>query len=101
MTNPDAAVTCHWLTPTRILPAPYSHEAATRTWSCMHDTHPRPLSERELLECRNCPQWQARMFDAAKRDLIFETWGVGMTVPERATFDEVKQDLVMEAWGVK
>jgi hypothetical protein len=101
MTTPENAVTCHWLTPTRILPSPYRHEASVKPWSCVRDVHPRPLDACELRECATCPRWQPRTFEAAKRDLVFETWGVGIPVPEDRTFDEVKRDLVLEAWGVR
>jgi hypothetical protein len=101
MANPDNAVTCHWLTPTRIMPHPYGFEAGVRPWSCLRDGCPRPLDMSELRQCATCPRWEPRTFDATKRDLVFETWGVGIPIPERKTFDDVRRDLVLEAWGVR
>jgi hypothetical protein len=101
MTGPDRTVTCHWLTPTRGLPHPYSFEASVRPWSCLRDGSPRPLTGSEFCQCATCPRWEPRTFDATKRDLVFEAWGVGIPVPEHRTFDDVKRDLVAEAWGVE
>jgi hypothetical protein len=100
MASADHAVTCHWLTPTRILPHPYSFEASVRTWSCLRDGAPHPLDRGELCQCATCPRWEARTFDATKRDLVYETWGVGIHIPEHRPFDDVRRDLVLEAWGV-
>lgn len=99
--SPENSVTCHWLTPTRVLPPPYWHEASVRPWSCVREVLPRPLDTRELHECATCPRWQPRMFEATKRDLVFEAWGVGIPVQQRGTFDEVRRNLVLEAWGVE
>ena len=101
MTSPDNAVTCHWLTPTRIMPHPYWFEAGVKPWSCLRDSYPRPLDMSELRQCATCTRWERRTFDATKRDLVFETWGVGIPVPEHRTFDDEKRDLVLEAWGVE
>ena len=100
MTRPDDAVACHWLTSTRILPHPYSFEASVRPCSCLRDGSPRPLDGGELRQCATCPRWEPRTFDSTRRDLVFETWGVGIPIPERRAFDDVKRDLVSEAWGV-
>jgi hypothetical protein len=100
MTSPDNVVSCHWLTPTRILPHPYSFEASVRTWSCLRDGSPRPLDKSELCQCATCPRLEPRTFDATRRDIVFETWGVGIPVPEHRAFDDVRRDLVLEAWGV-
>ena len=43
MTQCENAVTCHWLTPTRILPHPLCFEAGTRPWSCLRDARPRAV----------------------------------------------------------
>ena len=101
MTGSANPVSCHWLTPTRILPHPYSFEAHVRNWSCLRDGSPRPLDSSELCQCSTCPRWEPRSFDATKRDIVFETWGVGIPVPEHRAFDDVRRDLVLEAWGVK
>jgi hypothetical protein len=101
MTGSANPVSCHWLTPTRILPHPYSFEANVRNWSCLRDGSPRPLDSSELCQCATCPRWEPRSFDATKRDIVFETWGVGIPVPEHRAFDDVRRDLVLEAWGVK
>ena len=66
----------------------------------LRDGSPRPLDSSELCQCATCPRWEPRTFDATKRDIVFETWGVGIPVPEHRAFDDVKRDLVMEAWGV-
>jgi hypothetical protein len=101
MTSPDNARPCHWLAPTRVLPHPYSFEAEVRPWSCLREGSPRPLDSSELCQCASCPRWEPRSFDATRRDLVFEAWGVGIPVPEHRGFDEVKRELVSEAWGVK
>ena len=100
MTTRDNPVTCHWLTPTQALPHPYWFEAGVRPWSCIRDGCPRPLDTSELRQCATCPRWEPRTFEAAKRDLVYESWGVGIAVPESTTFDDVRRDLVLEAWGV-
>jgi hypothetical protein len=100
MTGSANPVSCHWLMPTRILPHPYSFEARVRNWSCLRDGSPRPLDSTELCQCATCPRWEPRTFDATKRDIVFETWGVGIPVPEHRAFDDVRRDLVREAWGV-
>jgi hypothetical protein len=51
MTAANNAVTCHWLTPTRIMPHPFSYEAGEKPWACLRDGRPRPLTCRELHEC--------------------------------------------------
>jgi hypothetical protein len=101
MNGPYDLATCHWLTPTRNLPHPYSFEADVRNWSCLRDGCPRPLDSSELCQCATCPRWEPRTFDATKRDIVFETWGVGIPVPEHRAFDDVRRDLVLDAWGVK
>jgi hypothetical protein len=101
MNGPYDLVTCEWLTPTRNLPHPYSFEANVRNWSCLRDSSPRPLDSSELCQCATCPRWEPRSFEAAKRDIVFETWGVGIPVPEHTAFDDVRRDLVLEAWGVR
>jgi hypothetical protein len=47
-----------------------------------------------------CPHFQARTFESVKRDLIFETWGLGNLAARPRTFDEVSRHLMLEAWGV-
>jgi hypothetical protein len=100
MANSDTTVTCYWHTPTRILPHPYRNEAGRQPWSCLHDGRPRPLAATDFQNCATCPEWEPRTFAAAKRDLVFETWGVGIPIPEHRTFEEVRRGLVSEAWGV-
>jgi hypothetical protein len=100
MNDPHDLVTCHWLTPTRNLPHPYSFEANAGNWSCLRDGSPRPLDSSELCQCATCLRWEPRSFDATKRDIVFETWGVGIPVPEHRAFDDVRRDLVLESWGV-
>src|SRR5262249_427369 len=100
MANPENVVTCHWLTPTRLMPRPYWVEAGAKPWTCLRDGYPRPLNMRELDDCAACPRREGRGFDAAKRDMVFETWGVGAPFPEHRTFDEVRRDIVMETWGI-
>src|SRR5262249_30101591 len=51
MDNMSDVVTCHWLTPTRIMPHPYCFEAAVKPWSCLRDGYPRPLDMDELRQC--------------------------------------------------
>jgi hypothetical protein len=100
MTHPEDAVTCHWLTPTRPLPHPFCIDAGARPWSCLRDGRPRALTMTELHQCATCPRWEPRTFDATKRDLVYETWGVGIPLPERQTFEDRRRDLMWEAWGV-
>ena len=101
MSATDTEVTCHWLTPTRVMPHPYWFEADARPWSCLRDGCPRPLTAGELHACATCARWEPRTFETAKRDLVYEAWGVGDEIPEPATFDGAKRDLVLEAWGVE
>ena len=75
MTKLDGVVTCHWLTPTRIMPHPFCFEADARPWSCLRDGRPGPLNAAELRRCATCSRWESRTLDAVKRDLAFETWG--------------------------
>jgi hypothetical protein len=96
----DRFVTCHWLTPTRSMPHPHCFMASARPWSCLRDGYPRPLGMTELRRCSSCPRWERRTFDDARRDQLFEIWGVGDAVADHATFDEVSRGLAMEAWGV-
>jgi hypothetical protein len=98
MSTPDA-VTCFWLTPTRILPHPFSFDAGTRPWSCVRNGCPRPLNADELHQCAVCARWEPRTLDATKRDLAFETWGVGIELPER-TFDDARRDVAWETFGI-
>ena len=100
MERTDHPVTCHWLTPTRIMPSPYWFEAGVRPWSCLRDGCPRPLDGNELHQCATCARWEPRTFDSVKRDLVFEAWGVGDAVQVSTTFDDVRRKLVLEAWGV-
>jgi hypothetical protein len=93
-------VTCHWLTPTRIMPHPFSFEAGEKPWACLRDGRPRPLTCHELHECANCPRWEARTFDDVRRDLVFETWGVGIDIPARRTFEDARRELAWETFGV-
>ena len=100
MESPDNAVTCHWLTPTRLMPSTYALDAGVRPWSCLRDGYPRPLDLCELHQCATCARWEARTFDAVKRDLLFEAWGVGDAFQVHTTFDDVRRKLVWDAWGV-
>ena len=93
-------VMCHWLTPTRILPHRFSFEAGAKPWTCLRDEMPCPLCGEELEKCAGCPRWEARSLDDAKRDIAYETWGVGITVPERS-FDDARRELAWETFGVK
>ena len=99
MSTHDGRVTCFWLTPTRILPHPFSFDAGARPWSCLRASCPRPLSADQLDQCAACPRWEPRTFDAARRDLAFETWGVGIDLPER-TFDDARRDIAWETFGI-
>jgi hypothetical protein len=100
MTCAHTALPCHWQTPTRILPTTLSSLDAA-SWNCLRDGRPRPLDTAELRECATCVRWEPRTLDSTKRDLVFETWGVGIPLPERRTFDEARRDLVWETWGVR
>jgi hypothetical protein len=100
MDTNHTAATCFWLTPTAHLPHPYSFDAIDHPWSCLRDGPPRPLDFNDLHACATCARWEPRTFESAKRDLVFEAWGVGIPVPRPCTFDDVKRDLVLEAWGV-
>jgi hypothetical protein len=100
MARADDAVTCHWLTPTRIMPNSYGFGADVKPWSCLRDGCPRSLDTSELRQCPTCPRWELRTFEATKRDLVFETWGVGIPIPAHEKFDDVRRDLVLEAWEV-
>jgi hypothetical protein len=100
MFNADSAVTCHWLTPTRLMPRPHSLAAGARPWTCLRSGSPRPLDMNELEQCAACSRWEARTFDDTRRDLVFETWGVGIPASSPKTYDEARRDIVLEAWGV-
>jgi hypothetical protein len=94
----NEAVTCHWLTPTWLMPAPYRTEAAVRPWSCLRDDCVRPV---DLAECDGCSRWERRTFESARRDLIFETWGTGDFMMKPRSFDEARRQLVLDTWGVE
>jgi hypothetical protein len=100
MEKVNELVTCHWLSPTRIMPHPVWFEASARPWACMRDGYPRPLTECELAACAKCPRWEPRTFDSAKRDLVFETWGVGADGCPRATYDDARRGHLLDAWGM-
>ena len=93
-------VTCHWLTPTRILPQPFSLDAGARPWACLRDGAPYPMCEAEIESCATCPRWEARSLDDTKRDIAYETWGVGIELPER-TFDDARREVAWNTFGVK
>ena len=95
-----ATATCHWLTPTRIMPHPFSFDADTRPWTCLRDGAPRALCNDEFEACSACPRREARTLDAVKRDIAYETWGVGIDVPE-PTFDDARRDVAWETFGVR
>ena len=57
------AVTCHWLTPTRVMPHPYSLDAENKPWTCLRDGVPRALTGDEVARCAGCPRWEARTID--------------------------------------
>jgi hypothetical protein len=99
-TTRNAAI-CHWLTPTRIMPHPRSFEAATHCWTCLRDDDPRALDQNELNRCATCARREARTFESEMRDLVFETWGVGIPLPNDRTFEHARRDLVLDAWGVE
>jgi len=94
-----ATATCHWLTPTRILPHSLSIDAESKPWSCLRDGAPRALCSGEFERCAVCPRWEARTLDDARRDIAYETWGVGMDLPER-TFDDARREVAWETFGV-
>jgi hypothetical protein len=94
------AVTCHWLTPTRVMPHPYALDAENKPWTCLRDGVPRALTRDEVERCAGCPRWEARTIDDVRRDLAFETWGVGITIPERRTFDDARREMAWETFGV-
>jgi hypothetical protein len=100
VTNQDHIPPCYWLTPTHVMPHPYGLDAGLKPWTCLRSGCPRPLTDGELRSCATCPEWEARTFDAAKRDTVFETWGVGIPIPEERTYDEVRRELVWQTWGV-
>jgi len=93
-------VTCHWLTPTRILPHPFSYEAGAKPWTCLCRDVPHALDNCELEACATCPRWQARSLDDVKRDIAYETWGVGINVPE-GTFDDARREVAWNTFGVR
>ena len=95
-----ATAICHWLTPTRILPHPFAVDADTRPWTCLRDGAPRALCCEEFERCACCPRLEARTLQDAKRDIAYETWGVGIDLPER-TFDDTRRDVAWETFGVK
>jgi hypothetical protein len=93
-------VTCHWLTPTRILPHPFSFEAGAKPWTCLCREPPHALDCLELEACATCPLWLARSLDDVKRDVAYETWGVGINVPE-GTIGDARRELAWNTFGVK
>ena len=100
METTENAVTCHWLTPTRLMPSPQGFEAGVRPWSCLRDGHARTLDASDLHQCATCARWEPRTFDSVKRDLLFEAWGVGDAVQANTTFDDARRTLIVDAWGV-
>ena len=80
-------VICHWLTPTRIMPHPYSFEADEKPWTCLRDGAPRALTCGEVERCANCPRWETRTLSHLQRDLAFETW-------------DARCDMAWETFGV-
>jgi hypothetical protein len=82
------------------MPHPFSYEAAERPWTCLRDGRPRALNCCELERCTVCPRWEPRTLDDAKRDLAFETWGVGIEIPEQRTFEDALRELAWETFGV-
>ncbi len=94
-------VTCHWLTPTRIMPHPFSIDAETSPWTCLRDGMPRALSAGEIGHCAHCPRWEERTLEDVQRDIAYETWGVGIDVPERRTIADARRDLIWETFGLK
>jgi hypothetical protein len=99
--NGNPAVTCHWLTPTRIMPHPFSFDAGSKPWTCLRDGRPRALTCDELDRCPNCPRWEQRTLDDAGRDIAYETWGVGMNVPEGRTFEDARREIAWETFGLE
>ncbi len=95
------AVTCHWLTPTRIMPHPFSYEAGGKPWTCLRDGRPHPLTCTELDRCAECARWEARTLDDVQRDIAYETWGVGIPMPVERTFDDARRELAWETFGVE
>jgi hypothetical protein len=57
------------------------------------------MCSEELEKCARCPHWEARTLDDAKRDIAYETWGVGIHVPER-TFEDARRELAWNTFGV-
>lgn len=100
MTGCDNSVTCYWLTPTRIMPHPFSYEAEAKPWTCLRDGRPRPMDAGERSQCAACPRWEPRTLDATSRDLAFETWGVGISLSEDRTLDDTRRDVLWETWGL-
>jgi hypothetical protein len=96
----DIPVTCHWLTPTRIMPHPFCYEAAEKPWTCLRDGRPRALTCGELVDCAHCARWEPRTMDDAQRDLAYETWGVGIRVPEERNMTDARKELAWETFGV-
>ncbi len=66
----------------------------------LRDGRPRPLNAAALTRCATCSGWEARTLDAAKRDLVFGTWSVGIPLPAERTFDDGRPDVAWETWGV-
>ena len=98
--HPDV-VTCHWLTPTRILPHPYSYAAEARPWTCMREGLPHALDACDLESCPECPFWVQRTLDDVQRDIAYETWGVGMEIPPVHTIEDTRRELAWETFGVR
>jgi hypothetical protein len=92
------SVTCHWLTPTWLMPHPYRLEAAVHPWSCIRESCPRPV---DVSGCAMCQHWKPRTFESAARDLVFETWGTGKLVQKPRTFEEARRHFMLETWGVE
>ncbi len=101
MNGNNDAVTCHWLTPTRIMPHPYAIDADDKPWTCLRDGVPRALTDAELHTCANCPRWETRTLDDTERDIAFETWGVGIPIPDTRAFEDARRDLAWDTFGVK
>ena len=99
--NGNHAVTCHWLTPTRIMPHPFSFDADSKPWACLRDGRPHALTSAELAQCPNCPRWEQRTLDDVGRDIAYETWGVGIEIPESRTIEDARRDIVWETFGLK
>jgi len=97
----DHVVTCHWLTPTRIMPHPFSYEAQHKPWACLRDGRPHALTCDELDRCPACPRWEQRTLDDVGRDIAYETWGVGVDIPGDRTIDDRRRDLVFETFGLE